>query len=93
MHYVYIMTNKRNGTLYIGTTRNLYERVAQHKYKKIAGFTKDNNCTMLVYYEEYELATEAIQREKNMKKWKRLWKLTKIEENNPDWNDLSLEWE
>jgi putative endonuclease len=93
MHYVYIMTNKKNGTLYIGTTRNLFERVQQHKSKEFAGFTKDNNCTMLVYYEEYKLATEAIQREKNMKKWKRFWKLRVIEEMNSEWNDLSLEWE
>ena len=92
MHYVYIVTNERNGTLYIGTTRNLFERVLQHKSKKIAGFSKENNCVILVYYEEYELAMEAIQREKNMKKWKRLWKLQAIEEMNPEWKDLFLEW-
>ena len=93
MYYVYIMTNKRNGTLYVGTTRNLFERVQQHKSKKIAGFSKKYDCTKLVYYEEYELTIEAIQREKNIKKWKRLWKLRAIEEMNPEWKDLSLEWE
>lgn len=93
MHYVYILTNKRNGTLYIGTTRNLLERVSQHKSKIVDGFSNKYNCHKLVYYEEYNLATEAIQREKNMKKWKREWKLRAIENINPDWEDLSLEWD
>lgn len=79
MHYVYIITNKRNGTLYTGTTRNIFERIFQHKSGKIKGFSSKHGCKMLVYYEEYELAFEAVSREKNIKKWKREWKIEEIE--------------
>lgn len=84
MHHVYILTNERNGTLYIGTTRNLEHRIWQHKNKINTGFSNKYGLTKLVYYEEYNLAIEAIQREKQMKKWNRDWKIRRIEELNPN---------
>ena len=87
---VYIMTNKCNGTLYTGVTRNLVGRHSQHKNKENIGFTEKYNCKRLVYYEEYELAIDAIQREKNIKKWKREWKIKMIEKLNIEWKDLSI---
>jgi putative endonuclease len=89
--YIYILTNKINGTLYVGITGDLIERVTQHKEKIIKGFTKKYNLTRLVYYEEYENPKEAIYREKQLKKWKRQWKLELIEKENRDWKDLYLE--
>ena len=89
MHYVYILASKKNGTLYIGTTRDLEYRVLQHKAKVNDGFTKKYNVTKLVYFEEYDLAIESITREKQMKKWKRKWKIDLIERFNPKWKDLT----
>ena len=86
--YVYIFANKINGTLYIGITGDLLERIEQHKKKEVKGFTKKYNLTQLVYYEEHENPTGAIYREKQLKKWKRQWKLELIEKENPDWRDL-----
>jgi len=86
------MTNRREGVLYIGTTRNLLGRVLQHKEQKIAGFAAKYNCTKLVYYEEYDLAMDAIKRDKNLKKWKREWKDNLIEKMNPEWKDLAKDW-
>jgi len=86
--YVYILTNKINGTLYIGITGDLIERTEQHKKKEIKGFTKKYNLTRLVYYEIYENPQDAIYREKQLKKWKRQWKLELIEKENRDWRDL-----
>ena len=87
--YVYILASGHNGTLYIGVTSNLVKRIDQHKQKVIEGFTKDYNVTRLVWYEIHDTIESAILREKQMKKWKRLWKLRKIEELNPEWKDLS----
>jgi len=92
MHYVYIITNTPKGILYIGTTRNLEYRISQHKAKQEKGFTQKYNCTRLVFYEEYEFATDAALREKQMKKWKRDWKIKLIEQQNPNWDDLSTDW-
>jgi len=92
MHYVYIVTNVKKGTLYIGITRNLEHRLWEHENKTLEGFTKKYNCSKLVYYEEYALAVDAISREKNLKKWKRNWKIKLIELTNPEWKDLSSEW-
>jgi putative endonuclease len=92
MHYVYILASKKNGTLYIGTTRDLEHRVWEHKQGVNSGFTKKYNIKILVYYEGFDLAMEAVLREKQMKKWHRLWKLKLIEQENPEWNDLSTEW-
>lgn len=86
--HVYIVTNKRNGTLYIGVTSNLVQRIWQHKEGVIDGFTKKYDCKILVWYKEFDDIELAIQHEKQMKTWKRLWKLREIEEMNPDWNDL-----
>ena len=86
---VYILTNKRNGTLYIGVTGNLPQRIQQHKEKIVEGFTKKYNLNKLVYYEQTENVTSAIEREKQLKKWKRKWKLDLIKKDNPDWKDLS----
>ncbi len=89
--YVYILASKRNGTLYIGVTANLLQRIDQHKQKVVDGFTKDYNITKLVWYEVHDTIESAIFREKQLKKWNRLWKLRLIEESNPNWNDLADE--
>ncbi len=87
-YYVYILTSKRNGTLYVGVTNNLVKRIWEHKQGFIEGFTKTYRVTSLVYYELYDDPTNAITREKQLKKWNRLWKLKLIEKNNPTWIDL-----
>ena len=86
--YVYILASARNGTLYIGVTSNLPQRVWQHKAGAVDGFSKDNDVSMLVYYEAHATMEAAIVREKQIKNWKRLWKLRIIEEMNPEWHDL-----
>ncbi len=91
MAYVYILTNYRFGTLYIGVTNNILRRVQEHKEKKQESFTKKHNCTRLVYVEVHESILEAIAREKSMKKWKRQWKLEAITKENPTWRDLYAE--
>ena len=88
--YVYILASKKNGTLYIGVTSNLIQRIWQHKNNQVEGFTKKYNVHTLVYYEQYEMMESAITREKQMKKWKRDWKIQLIEKNNPYWEDLWL---
>jgi len=85
---VYILASKRNGTLYIGVTSDLAKRVWQHKNDVFEGFTKRYGVHMLVYYEMHASMVEAIQREKQLKKWNRAWKLALIEERNPQWHDL-----
>jgi putative endonuclease len=86
--YVYIMASKRNGTLYLGVTSNLIERVVLHKEGRGSEFVKKYNVTTLVWYEEHALITDAIQRETSLKRWPRKWKLELIEKINPDWRDL-----
>jgi len=85
---VYIVANKRNGALYVGVTSDLPRRVWQHKRKEVGGFTAKYGVDRLVYYEACESAESAIQREKQLKKWNRRWKLRVIEEMNPEWRDL-----
>jgi len=85
---VYIMASKRNGTLYIGITSNLIYRVYQHKHKNANGFTSKYDVNKLVYYEQTEDVRSAIKREKQLKNWKRKWKLELIEKINPNWKDL-----
>lgn len=91
-YYVYILTNKTNTTLYIGMTNDLKRRLYEHKNKLIPGFTEEYNVNKLVYYEKTTDVKSAIQREKNIKKWNRDWKLELIKKTNPNFNDLSLEW-
>jgi putative endonuclease len=86
--YVYILSSKRNGTLYTGITSDLIKRVYEHKNNLIDGFTKKYNVHCLVWYEIHESAESAISREKQIKKWKRAWKMKLIEQYNPEWNDL-----
>ena len=86
--YVYIMTNKKNGTLYIGITSNIVKRVWEHKQKFIDGFTKKYKIDKLVYFEQFVDSINAIKREKRLKKYNRKWKLDLIGEQNPQWNDL-----
>jgi putative endonuclease len=86
--YVYILANGKHGTIYIGVTSNLIKRVYEHKEGLVAGFTKQYDVKKLVYYEIFGDITEAIQREKHLKKWNRDWKIKRIEESNPDWADL-----
>jgi len=82
------MVSKQNGTLYIGVTSDLVKRVYQHKNDLIDGFTHNYGVKRLVYWEEHADIEEAIKREKQLKKWKRLWKLRLIEQENPEWKDL-----
>lgn len=88
-YFVYIMASKKNGTLYIGVTGDLARRVWQHKNNVHEGFTQKYGVHRLVWYEVHREVTEAIQREKQMKKWRRQWKINLIEQENPDWKDLS----
>lgn len=85
---VYILASQRNGTLYVGVTSNLVQRIWQHKSTLVEGFTRQHVIHLLVYYELHENMTGAITREKQIKKWNRKWKLRLIEENNPQWVDL-----
>ena len=86
--YVYIGASKRNGTLYIEVTDNLSRKVLEHKNDLTEGFTKKYRIHMLVYYEGCPDVESAIQRERQMKKWNRQWKITRIEQQNPEWRDL-----
>jgi putative endonuclease len=85
---VYILASGRNGTLYVGVTSNLVQRVWQHKESLVDGFTKEYGVKQLVWFEQHENAESAIQREKQIKKWNREWKVRMIEAQNPYWNDL-----
>jgi len=87
-YYVYILASKRNGTLYIGVTNDLKKRVYEHKNKLADGFTKKYNIDTLVYYEETDDICGAIEREKQLKKWNRKWKINLIEKENLAWKDL-----
>ncbi|MFC1726466.1 GIY-YIG nuclease family protein [candidate division KSB1 bacterium] len=87
-YYVYILASKRNGILYTGVTNDLKRRIYEHKNGLIEGFTKKHKVHTLVYFEEFNNINDAMQREKNIKTWKRAWKIRHIEESNPKWNDL-----
>ncbi|MBX9827898.1 MAG: GIY-YIG nuclease family protein [Xanthobacteraceae bacterium] len=86
--YVYLMASRKDGTLYLGVTRDLVRRVYQHKNKTLKGFTSRYDIDRLVWFETYDDPTTAIEREKDIKKWRRDWKVRLIEESNPDWRDL-----
>lgn len=85
---VYLLASQRNGTLYVGVTSNLMQRVWQHKEGLVEGFTKKHNVKMLVWYEQHATMESAIGREKAIKEWQRNWKLALIEKMNPQWTDL-----
>ena len=86
--YVYLLASRKQGTLYVGVTNDLVRRVAQHQQKTLPGFTQRYDVSRLVWFECYEGPTEAILREKELKKWRRDWKVALIEKENPDWRDL-----
>jgi putative endonuclease len=88
MYYVYLTASRKHGTLYLGITNNLVRRIYEHKTKAKPGFTARYNVVRLVWYESYDDPTNAITREKDIKKWRRDWKIRLIEEENPDWSDL-----
>jgi len=87
--YVYILASDRNGTLYLGVTTDLPRRMFEHRNGLTEGFSSRYGVTRLVFAEQHTRIDEAIAREKQLKKWKRAWKLELIEESNPDWRDLS----
>jgi putative endonuclease len=87
-YFVYIVTNKPRGTLYVGVTNDLIKRAYQHREGLAAGFTKRYGLKQLVYFEKYDAPLLAIQREKNIKHWSRAWKLDLVNGSNPQWRDL-----
>jgi len=89
--YIYFMSNAYHNVLYLGVTNDIVRRTAEHKAKINKGFTYRYNCDKLVYYECYSLMTDAIAREKQLKNWRREWKDKLINDNNPEWKDLSEE--
>ncbi|MCH9852143.1 MAG: GIY-YIG nuclease family protein [Alphaproteobacteria bacterium] len=86
---LYILASKKNGTLYIGVTGDIVQRIHEHKSGVMEGFTKKYNISLLVYYEQHETIEVAIIREKQLKKWNRQWKIELIEKDNLQWLDLS----
>jgi putative endonuclease len=82
------MASQRNGTLYTGVSSSLIQRIWQHKQELMESFTMKYNVKKLVYFEVHDTAESAITREKQIKKWRRAWKLELIEASNPDWKDL-----
>ena len=89
---IYIMTNYQETTLYIGVTSNLQRRIWEHKNKVVEGFTKKYNVDKLIYYELTDSIESAINREKQLKRWHRNWKINLIKKMNPEFKDLSLDW-
>ncbi|MGE0063165.1 MAG: GIY-YIG nuclease family protein [Xanthobacteraceae bacterium] len=88
MFYVYLLASRKQGTLYVGVTRNLVRRIHEHKEKIVPDFTARYDVHRLVWFETYDQVVPAIEREKEIKKWRRAWKTALIEESNPDWRDL-----
>lgn len=88
---VYLLASQKNGTLYCGVTNDLVRRVYEHREGSVEGFTRKHDVKNLVWFEVHETAEAAILREKQIKEWKRAWKLELIEAGNPDWRDLHLE--
>jgi putative endonuclease len=87
-YYVYLLASRKHGTLYLGVTRDLIRRVYQHRTKAAPGFTSKYGVGLLVWFEIYDDPASAITREKEIKKWRRDWKIALIEETNPHWTDL-----
>jgi putative endonuclease len=86
--FVYILSSRRNGTLYVGVTSDLIRRVWWHKLRQLDGFTKEHGIKLLVWFEPHAMMESAIAREKAIKEWKRSWKIALIEKTNPYWRDL-----
>jgi putative endonuclease len=86
--YVYLLTNCRYGTLYVGVTSDLIKRIWQHRQGFVDGFAKHHDLRVLVWYEQHVSMVEAITREKQIKRWHRDWKVNLIQATNPNWNDL-----
>jgi putative endonuclease len=86
--YVYLLASRKQGTLYLGVTRDLVRRVYQHREKLTRGFTSRYDVRRLVWFEVYDDPINAITREKEIKKWRRAWKIALIEKDNPEWRDL-----
>jgi len=87
--FVYILTNRPKGVLYVGVTGDLARRISEHKGKFVAGFARDYGVSKLIYFEEYASILEARARERTMKRWRRAWKISLVETMNPDWKNLS----
>jgi putative endonuclease len=87
-YYVYILASRRDGAIYVGVTNDLVRRVYEHRTKAVPGFTSKYDITRLVWFEIYDDPISAISREKELKKWKRAWKIQLIEVQNPGWEDL-----
>jgi putative endonuclease len=88
VYYVYILASRKHGTLYIGVTNNLIRRVYEHRSDVVRGFSTRYQVHLLVWFESYDDVTTAITREKELKKWRRDWKINLIESSNPEWADL-----
>ena len=88
MYYVYILASRKHGTLYIGVTNDLVRRIHEHKTDAVPGFTSRYGVHLLVWFEGYDDILSAIAREKEIKKWRREWKLNLIEQSDPEWVDL-----
>ncbi|MBN8916438.1 MAG: GIY-YIG nuclease family protein [Rhizobiales bacterium] len=86
--WVYILTNRPNGPLYVGVTNDLVRRIFEHREGDVDGFTKRHRLTQLIYFERHDEIARAIQREKTMKHWPRAWKVGLVLEMNPEWRDL-----
>ena len=87
-YYVYILASRKDGAIYVGVTNDIARRIYEHRTKVIKGFTSKYNITRLVWFEIYDDPISAISREKELKKWKKAWKVQLIESQNPRWNDL-----
>jgi len=88
MAFVYLLASKPHGTLYVGSTADLVRRIWEHKVKAVPGFSAKYSIDRLVWFEEYESLAAAAQRERRIKEWKRAWKISLIEQDNPHWVDL-----
>jgi len=89
LYFVYLLSNCRRGVLYVGVTNDLVRRISEHKAKRVPGFTNIHGISNLVYFEEHASIVQAREREHVLKRWRRDWKFKLVEENNPEWNDLS----
>jgi putative endonuclease len=87
-YYVYILASRKDGAIYVGITNDIARRIYEHRIKAVRGFTSKYNITRLVWFEIYDDPISAISREKELKKWKRAWKVQLVEAQNPQWNDL-----